>query len=79
MHYEALFENCYLEQIVAASHKQIKMDFSENLMQQFEKMLSKKYKCVHSLLNAYESVLASHNLFFKENVYQCPSQNYEMY
>ena len=28
MHYEALFENCYLEQIIAASHKQIKMDFS---------------------------------------------------
>ena len=28
MHYEALFEDCYLKQIIAASHKQIKMDFS---------------------------------------------------
>ena len=44
--YEVLFEECYSEQIIAASNKQIKMDFSEGfqwkLLQQFEKMLLKK-------------------------------------
>ena len=50
-----------------------------NSFQQLEKNAIKIYKGVHSLSNAYQSVLSSLNLFFKENVCQCPSQIYEMY
>ena len=78
--YEALFEDCYLKQIIAASHKQIKMDFSvPKFIKAIGKNAIKKYKGVHSLSNAFQSVLSSLNLFFKENVCQCPSQIYEMY
>ena len=80
MHYEALFEDCYWKQIIAASHEQIKMDFSEpKFISAIGKNAIKIYKSVHSLSNAYRSVLSSLNLFFKENVCQCPSQIYEMY
>ena len=59
MHIGALFEDCYWKQIIAAS-QQIKMDFSEpKFISAIGKNAIKIYKSVHSLSNAYRSVLSS--------------------
>ena len=49
MHYGALIEDRYLEQIIAAlGQTQSRWISVRILLQQLEKMLSKKCKCVHS-------------------------------